>query len=282
MKNLTSPTTINELKEKYNFNLRKRFGQNFLVDQNIVEKIADSSDIQDDDFVVEIGPGIGTLTRELAKKAKELTVVEIDRDLIPVLEDTLSDFDNINIINDDFLKVDLNELNPEGKPLKISANLPYYITTPIIMSLLESDIDIESMSFLVQKEVADRIAAEPGNKSYGSLSVIAQYYADIHKAFDVPASVFMPRPKVDSAVVVLKKKKDLNENVSKDKYFKVVKGAFLNRRKTLLNSLSSNLGFSKDRIREMLQKLDIDEKIRPEKLTDKDFERITNELYPSS
>lgn len=277
--NLTSPKDIKELLERHDFQFRKRFGQNFLLDSNIVSKIADSAGLNEDDTVIEIGPGIGTLTQELAKRAHKVIAIEIDRDLIPILDETLADFNNIEIINEDVLKVNLNDLVENGKGLKISANLPYYITTPIIMSLLESDLPIDNMSFLIQKEVADRIAAKPGSKTYGSLSVIAQYYADVTKAFDVPANVFMPKPKVDSSVVTLSKKKEIQSDVNKNDYFRVVKAAFANRRKTLLNSLGSNLGLDKAVVQEKLESIGIDPKSRPEQLSDKEFEKVTKALY---
>lgn len=281
---LTSPSDIKELMNRYNLHFTKRFGQNFLIDSNIVRNIAKSAGIEDNDLVVEIGPGIGTLTQELAQLADEVKTIEIDKKLIPVLHETLNDFDNIEIINEDFLKLDINELLKEAikenKPIRIAANLPYYITTPIIMSLLESDLPIESMTFLIQKEVADRMAAGPGSKTYGSLSVICQYYADVKKNFDVPATVFMPRPNVDSALVTLTKKEAvLEEGLKKEDYFKVVKAAFGNRRKTLLNTLSNNLDFTKDQITTALEEVGIDPKTRAEQLSGKDFERIAKALY---
>lgn len=281
--NLTSPADIKELMKRYDLHFTKRFGQNFLIDSNVVQKIADAAQIGDEDLVVEIGPGIGTLTNELAKQAKDLLVIEIDKKLIPVLDETLADYDNIQIINDDILKVNLEEVLKEpienGQTIRVAANLPYYITTPIIMGLLESDLPIKSMSFLVQKEVADRMAAEPGSKTYGSLSVVSQYYADVKKAFDVPASVFMPKPNVDSALVTLTKRDEPPVAVNKDDYFRVVKAAFANRRKTLLNTLSSNLGLSKETVEEGLNSIGIDPKIRAEKLDGKDFEEITKVFF---
>ncbi len=279
MLNLTSPSVIKELLNKYNFQFRKRFGQNFLIDSNIVKKIVNAANITSEDTVIEIGPGIGTMTQELAQQAKKVIAVEIDRDLIEILNETLSDFDNIEIINNDILEVDLNELKQENENLKIVANLPYYITTPVIMSLLESDIPVEQMSFLVQKEVADRISGEPGNKDYGALSVIAQYYADVAKQFDVPAGVFMPKPKVDSATLIFKKKEPEDKELNKTNYFKVVKAAFANRRKTLLNTLSNNLGFKKSKIKETLESLNINPGERAENLSSLDFAKITKALY---
>lgn len=281
---LTSPSEIKELMNRYDLHFTKRFGQNFLTDANIVRNIADAANIDSDDVVIEIGPGIGTLTQELAKQAGEVKTIEIDRKLIPVLNETLSDFDNVEIINEDFLKLNINDLLndaiSENKTIRIAANLPYYITTPIIMSLLESDLPIESMTFLIQKEVADRMASEPGNKIYGSLSVICQYYADVKKNFDVPASVFMPKPKVDSALVTLTKKEpELGKDIKKEDYFRVVKAAFANRRKTLLNTLFTNLDFTKDEITKALESIDISPSTRAEKLSGKDFERITEALF---
>ena len=279
MKNLTSPKIINEILENNDFNFRKRFGQNFLIDSNIVKKIANTAQLTKEDTIIEIGPGIGTLTQELALLAKKVIAIEIDYDLIPILKDNLAEFNNIEFINKDILKVDLDELTNSNDNLKIVANLPYYITTPVIISLLESNLPIKQMTFLVQKEVADRIAGKPGNKDYGALSVISQYYADIEKNFDVPASVFMPKPKVDSAVITFKKKEKPDFQTNKEAFFRVVKAAFANRRKTILNSLSNNLNFSKEELKNALESQNIAPNTRAENLSSLDFANLTNQLF---
>ncbi len=262
--------------DRYGLRFVKKFGQNFLTDANIVRKIADSADLSKDESVIEIGPGIGTLTRELSDRAGNVTSVEIDKKLIPVLEETLQDKENVKVLNKDVLKL-LPEDFPDG-PFKVVANLPYNITSPVIFFFLESDLDVKSLQFLIQKEVAERIVAEPGSKIYGALSVIAQYYADPEILFDVPAGVFMPRPKVDSSLIRLTKKIP-DTSVDKGDYFKVVRAGFANRRKTLINSLASNLGVDKERIKDILIELGFDPRVRAENLSPDDFKELTRRLY---
>lgn len=277
---LTSPTVIKQLMDKYEIHFNKRFGQNFLIDEHFLADIVDEGKLTKDDTVLEIGPGIGTMTRALSEVAGRVITVEIDQKLIPVLHETLADCDNVTLINADFLKLDLAEVLPKDKPVKVVANLPYYITTPIIMTLLQSGFDITRMVFLVQKEVGERICAEPGNKTYGALSVYCQYYADPRLAFTVPATVFMPRPNVDSVVIRMAALPDRGYAPTDEAlFFKTVKAAFANRRKTLINSLSANLkSFDKPTILQALESADIDPKIRAEKLYPEDFCAIANAL----
>ncbi|WP_295361693.1 16S rRNA (adenine(1518)-N(6)/adenine(1519)-N(6))-dimethyltransferase RsmA [uncultured Pseudoramibacter sp.] len=282
--NLTSPSVISELMAAHQLHFNKQFGQNFLIDQNILEKIVDAGQITEADTVLEIGPGIGSMTQEMAARAHQVVTVEIDKKLIPVLEETLGEFDNIALVNQDFLKTDVLDLIQAPTPLKVVANLPYYITTPIIMKLLETPwpdgIDLSRMTFLVQKEVGERICAEPGSKSYGAFSVIVQYYADPNVMFTVPASVFMPRPKVDSIVISLQKRTQMAfEPCDKNQFFKVVKAAFQTRRKTLINSLSNNTAYPKDVLLDALNEAGIDPKKRAEQIDGEDFCRLSNILY---
>lgn len=266
----------------------KQFGQNFLTDENTVERIADAAGLGPQDTVLEVGPGIGTLTRALADRAGEVYAVEIDKKLIPVLENTLADLSNVGIINEDIMKLDfedmlgdqLEEMEKRGGKLRIAANLPYYISTPVIMSFLESDLPFESMSFLVQKEVGERLAASPGSKAYGALSLAAQYYADVDVAFNVPATVFMPKPNVDSVVVTLTRKKEEGPENKTDKktFMELVRAGFANRRKTLINSLKTNTSYPQEMLLAMLEKAGIDPKIRAEKLTAADFARMADAL----
>lgn len=266
----------------------KQFGQNFLTDENTVERIADAAGLGPEDTVLEVGPGIGTLTRALANRAGEVYAVEIDKKLIPVLENTLADLENVGIINEDIMKLDfedmlgdqLDEMEKRGGKLRIAANLPYYISTPVIMSFLESNLPFESMSFLVQKEVGERLAASPGSKAYGALSLAAQYYADVDVAFNVPATVFMPKPNVDSVVVTLSRKKEAGPENKTDKktFMELVRAGFANRRKTLINSLKTNTQYPQEMLLAMLEKAGIDPKIRAEKLTAADFARMADAL----
>lgn len=287
MEKLTSPTVIRALMARHDLHFNKRYGQNFLIDSNIVYKIVQAGNVTEDDTILEIGPGIGTMTACLCENASQVIAVEIDKKLIPVLEETLNPYDNVTVINDDILNLiklpDFDDIlnpgnNSESKQsLKVVANLPYYITTPIIMSLLESDLEFEQLTFLVQKEVGERICAVPGCKAYGSLTIACAYYAQTEIAFDVPADVFMPKPKVDSVVITLKKRQS-PAYMPKDKaaFFRIIKAAFLNRRKTLLNGLNNNTSYSKDEILTALSVADIDPGIRAEQLSGDDFVRLTN------
>lgn len=282
MNKLTSPTVIKTILNEYDIHFNKRYGQNFLIDENIVRKIADTGEISKTDLVLEIGPGIGTLTQVLSEDAGKVISIEIDKKLIPVLKQTLSEYDNIEVIQNDVLKTDIKALvekEDQFKELKIVANLPYYITTPIIMGFLEMDLEIEKMVFLIQKEVGERLCAKPGTKAYGSLSIAAQFYADVEIEFLVPAQVFMPKPKVDSIVVSMKKRKEPGLVVeNKETFFKVVKAGFINRRKTLVNSLTTNTDFSKTQVLDALSFCNIDAGIRGEALTGEEFASLSNYL----
>ena len=276
---LTSPSEIDSLMRRYDLRFHKRFGQNFLIDDNVLNRIADAAEILPSDAVLEIGPGIGTLTRALAERAKKVTTVEIDTRLIPVLNETLSEYNNIKLINEDFLRCDLSDLGfSSNESIKVAANLPYYVTTPIIMKLLESDLSAERMTFLVQKEVGERLSARPGTKAYGSLTVAARFYADCEKCFDVPASAFMPKPRVDSTVIALTKRPAAYTPADKKIFFTIVKAAFSNRRKTLINSLTGNTSYDRDTLLTALNQAGIDPGIRGERLTGEDFAAIADGL----
>lgn len=244
IKHLYNPTNTLEIIKKYGFGFQKRFGQNFLIDGNVVEKIVREAGITKDDFVLEIGPGIGTMTQILCKNAREVAAVEIDKNLIPILAETLAPYDNVSVINEDILKVDVRKLAEEkndGRPIKVVANLPYYITTPIIMGLFESHVPLESITIMVQKEVAQRMQVGPGTKDYGALSLAVQFYADAQIVLKVPASCFMPRPNVDSAVIKLVRHEDAPVKVKDEQFmFRVIRAAFNQRRKTLANSLANS------------------------------------------
>ena len=281
---LGSPSATKEIINKYSFAFQKKFGQNFLIDSNILESIVSAADITKDDFVLEIGPGIGTMTQYLCETARQVVAVEIDKMLIPILQDTLSEYDNVEVINQDVLKLDINALAQEknkGQPIKVVANLPYYITTPIIMGLFESGVPIESITIMVQKEVADRMQTGPGSKDYGALSLAVQYYAEAKVKLNVSATCFMPRPNVDSAVIKLTRHKTPVVDVKDEKLmFKVIRASFNQRRKTLVNGLknSSELDFSKEKILEAINTIGKEESIRGEKLTLEDFANLTNAL----
>lgn len=244
IKHLYNPTNTLEIIKKYGFGFQKRFGQNFLIDGNVVEKIVREAGITKDDFVLEIGPGIGTMTQILCENAREVAAVEIDKNLIPILAETLAPYDNVTVINEDILKVDVRKLAEEkndGRPIKVVANLPYYITTPIIMGLFESHVPLESITIMVQKEVAQRMQVGPGTKDYGALSLAVQFYADAQIVLKVPASCFMPRPNVDSAVIKLMRHEDAPVKVKDEQFmFRVIRAAFNQRRKTLANSLANS------------------------------------------
>lgn len=281
---LGSPTATREIINKYSFAFQKKFGQNFLIDSNVLENIVSAAEITKDDFVLEIGPGIGTMTQYLCEAAGQVVAVEIDKMLIPILQDTLSEYDNVEVINQDVLKVDIKSLAEEkndGKPIKVVANLPYYITTPIIMGLFESGVPIESITIMVQKEVADRMQTGLGSKDYGALSLAVQYYAQAKVMLTVSAQCFMPRPNVDSAVIKLTRHKEPTVEVKDEKMmFKIIRASFNQRRKTLMNGLknSSELSFSKEEILEAIAAIGKPETIRGEALTLAEFAELSNKL----
>lgn len=268
--------------EKYGFSFKKNFGQNFLVDERVLGKIVSSAEISKDDVVIEVGPGIGTLTQALAKEAYKVVAVEIDTTLVPILGELLSDFNNIEIINEDILKVDVNAIAEKypDKKIKMVANLPYYITTPIIMNVLENHIPVESITVMIQKEVAYRMQAKPSTKDYGSLSLAVQYYCEPYLVANVPQNCFMPRPNVDSAVIKLTVMDKPQVQVNNEKFmFEFIKAAFSQRRKTLVNCIFSSgiLTLSKDEMGKMLNSLGYDERVRGESLSLSDYGKITDE-----
>lgn len=279
---LGTPSATKEIINKYSFAFQKKFGQNFLIDSNVLESIIRGAEITKDDFVLEIGPGIGTMTQYLCEAARQVVAVEIDKMLIPILEDTLSEYDNVEVINQDVLKVDIKSLAEEknnGKPIKVVANLPYYITTPIIMGLFESGVPIDSITIMVQKEVADRMQTGPGSKDYGALSLAVQFYATAKVILNVSATCFMPRPNVDSAVIKLTRHKELTVNVADEKLmFKIIRASFNQRRKTLVNGLknSPELSFSKEQIVKAIERIGKPETIRGEALTLEEFAELAN------
>lgn len=279
---LGNPQNTIEILQKYNFNFQKKFGQNFLIDEHVLDKIIRAAEITKDDYVLEIGPGIGTMTQYLACAAREVTAVEIDRALIPILEDTLKEYDNVSIINEDILKVDIAALAKEkngGRPIKVVANLPYYITTPIIMGLFESHVPLESITVMVQKEVADRMQVGPGTKDYGALSLAVQYYAEPYIVANVPPNCFMPRPAVASAVIRLTRHQKPPVEVMDEKLmFRLIRASFNQRRKTLANGLknSGELNLSKEVITAAIEKLGKGSSVRGEALDLEEFARLTN------
>lgn len=274
-----------EILEKYQFHFQKKFGQNFLIDGNILEKIVNAAQITEEDCVLEIGPGIGTMTQYLAERAKSVIAVEVDKNLIPVLRDTLSSYQNVKVINEDILKVDVGHIVREengGRPIKVVANLPYYITTPIIMALFENHIALQSITIMVQKEVADRMQAVPGTKDYGALSLAVRYYAKPEIIMKVPASCFMPRPNVDSAVIRLTRyEKPPVEAADEARLFDVIRASFNQRRKTLVNGLSNagNLGIGKEKAAEAIERMGLSPTVRGETLTLEQFAELTNFLF---
>ena len=276
-----SKNTI-EVLQKYDFVFQKKFGQNFLIDSHVLDKIVSAAGITKDDFVLEMGPGIGTMTQYLAASARKVFAVEIDKALIPILEDTLKEFDNVQVINQDILKVDIKKLAEEhndGKPIKVVANLPYYITTPIIMGLFESQVPIDSITVMVQKEVADRMKVGPGTKDYGALSLAVQYYAEPYIVANVPPNCFMPRPKVGSAVIRLTRHEKPPVEVADEKLmFRLIRASFNQRRKTLANGLNNSpeLSYSKEEIQQTIEKCGFKAGIRGEALTLKDFAKLAN------
>ena len=282
MATLGNPKNTIEVLQKYNFNFQKKFGQNFLINTGILEDIIEAAEITKDDFVLEIGPGIGTMTQYLCESAREVIAVEIDKNLIPILEDTLSAYDNVEVLNEDILKVDIKTLAEErnaGKPIKVVANLPYYITTPIIMGLFESHVPIDSITIMVQKEVADRMQEGPGSKEYGALSLAVQYYAHPEIVVNVPPSCFMPQPKVGSAVIRLTRHPQPPvdvENVAL--LFQIIRASFNQRRKSLANGLNNfpGLNLSKEAIQQCIEELGVPVTVRGEALSLEQFARLSN------
>ena len=282
MDRLSSHRATKEVVNKHNFKFSKSLGQNFLIDDNVIDRILEGARLSETDRIIEVGPGIGTLTREMVKVAENVVAIEIDKTLIPILKETLADLDNVEVVNEDILKVDVQGLINEklnGGPVKLVANLPYYITTPIVMKFLEEDIPVTDIVVMVQKEVADRMNAKPSTKDYGALSVAVQYYCDTEIVAKAPRHMFVPQPNVDSIVIGLHVRDEKKYVVDNEEiFFKTVKASFGQRRKTLLNSLGG-LGFlCKDEIREALQAANIDEKRRGETLSIDEFANLSNEI----
>jgi len=285
MATLGNPQNTIEILKKYDFMFQKRFGQNFLIDTHVLEKIIKAAEISKDDLVLEIGPGIGTMTQYLCENAREVVAVEIDKNLIPILEnDTLAEYNNVTVINEDILKLDLNRLVEErngGKRIKVVANLPYYITTPIIMGLFESHVPLQNITVMVQKEVADRMQAGPGSKDYGALSLAVQYYATPYIAANVPQNCFMPRPNVGSAVIRLTLHEEPPVKVQNEKLmFALIRASFNQRRKTLVNGLTNaaELSFSKEEVQKALEQMELPATVRGEALTLEQFAELSNLL----
>lgn len=282
MATLGNPKNTIEVLQKYNFNFQKKFGQNFLIHTGILEDIIAAAEITKDDFVLEIGPGIGTMTQYLCEAAREVVAVEIDTNLIPILKDTLSSYDNVEVINEDILKLDIHRLATErngGKGIKVVANLPYYITTPIIMGLFESHVPIDSITIMVQKEVADRMQVGPGTKDYGALSLAVQYYAKPKIVVNVPPSCFMPQPKVGSAVIRLEKHVEPPVDVENEKLmFQLIRASFNQRRKTLANGLNNfpSIRLTKEEIQESILELGVPVTVRGEALSLQQFAELSN------
>lgn len=285
MATLGNAAKTKEIIQKYQFTFQKKFGQNFLIDGNILGKIVEAAQITETDCVLEIGPGIGTMTQYLAERAKSVVVVEIDKNLIPILQETLSVYQNVKIINEDILKTDIDRIVREendGKPIKVVANLPYYITTPIVMSLFENHVALQSITIMVQKEVADRMQAVPGTKDYGALSLAVRYYAKPEIIMKVPASCFMPRPNVDSAVIRLIRYDNPPVEVRDEAWlFSIIRASFNQRRKTLVNGLSNagNLGIGKEKIAEAVERMGLQPSVRGETLSLEQFAELSNYLF---
>ena len=279
---LSDPKKTIEVIQKYQFAFQKRFGQNFLIDAHVLEKIVSAAGITKDDCVLEIGPGIGTMTQYLAESAGQGIAVEIDTNLVPILADTLKDYSNVKVINQDILKVDINELVKEynnGRPIKVVANLPYYITTPIIMGLFESNVPIDNITVMVQKEVADRMQVGPGSKDYGALSLAVQYYASPYIVANVPPNCFIPRPNVGSAVIRLTRYQEPPVQVKDPKLmFKLIRASFNQRRKTLQNGLNNSpeISFSKEEITKAIESLGVSPSVRGEALSLEQFAQLAN------
>ena len=284
MSELSNFKNTQEIIKKHNFSIQKKYGQNFLIDEHVLNKIIAAAELTEDDYVIEIGPGIGTMTERMAPECRHVTAIEIDKELIPILSETLSGFDNVDIINEDVLKVDLNKLIAErndNKPVKVVANLPYYITTPIIMSLLENKIPIDKITVMVQKEVADRMMVGPGTKDYGELSLAVQYYAKPYIVANVPMNCFIPRPNVASAVIRLTCHKEPPVTVKDEKLmFNLIRASFNQRRKTLINGISnfSGLSFTKEQVAMALNSIGLSENIRGEALDLEKFAKLSDAL----
>ena len=284
MANLGNPQETIAVLQRYGFNFQKKYGQNFLIDTHVLDKIIGAAQIGPDDFVLEIGPGIGTITQYLAEAAREVVAVEIDTKLIPILQDTLKEYDNVTVLNEDILKVDIRKIAEEkngGKPIKVVANLPYYITTPIIMGLFESEVPLDSITVMVQKEVADRMQVGPGTKDYGALSLAVQYYAEPYIVANVPPNCFIPRPAVGSAVIRLTRYQEKPVKVNDASFmFKIIRASFNQRRKTLQNGLynSSELRIPKEKTVAALEEMGLTPTIRGEKLSLEEFAQLSDIL----
>lgn len=270
--------------QKYDFTFQKRYGQNFLIDEHVLNKIVGAAEVTKDDYVIEIGPGIGTLTQCLCEEAGKVTAIEVDKDLIPILKETLAEYDNVEVIHADVMKIDLKKLieeNADGKNVKFVANLPYYITTPIIMELLEKKLPISSITVMVQKEVAQRMQCQPGSKDYGALSLAVQYYADAYIVANVPPNCFMPRPKVGSAVIRLSVHDKPPVDVKDERLmFALIRASFNQRRKTMVNSVANfdGLSISKEEMQRALTSVGLPESVRGEALNLSQFALLANEL----
>ncbi len=284
MEKLSNPKETIQVLQKHEFQFKKKFGQNFLIDPHVLDKIVDAAQITKDDFVLEIGPGIGTLTQYLCENARQVLAVEIDDKLIPILKETLQPYDNVEVLHGDILKQDIQQIADtynDGKPIKVVANLPYYITTPIIMELFESHVPLANVTVMVQKEVADRMKAEPGTKDYGALSLAVQYYAKPYIAAFVPPNCFMPRPNVGSAVIRLDCLARVPVGVHNEKLmFRLIRASFNQRRKTLQNGIanSAELSFTKEQAARAIEQAGFDVRIRGEKLGLEEFARLADEL----
>ena len=279
---LGNPKNTIEVIQKYQFAFQKKFGQNFLIDPHVLDKIIGAAGVTKEDMVLEIGPGIGTMTQYLAEAAREVVAVEIDNNLIPILKETLAEYDNVTVINEDILKVDIKKLAEEyngGRPIKVVANLPYYITTPIIMGLFESNVPIDNITVMVQKEVADRMQVGPGSKDYGALSLAVQYYAEPYIVANVPPNCFIPRPNVGSAVIRLTRHKEMPVQVADPKLmFRLIRASFNQRRKTLQNGLNNapDVSFTKEQIVAAIESLGVPATIRGEALDLQQFAQLAN------
>ena len=284
MEKLSNPKKTIEIIQKYQFGFQKKFGQNFLIDDHVLTKIMDGANVTKDDFVLEIGPGIGTMTQYLAERARQVLAVEIDTKLLPILEETLAPYDNVEVLNNDILKVDMNEIANKynnGNPIKVVANLPYYITTPIIMGLFESGVPIDNITVMVQKEVADRMQVGPGTKDYGALSLAVQYYAKPYIIANVPPNCFIPRPNVGSAVIRLTRHQEPPVQVKDEKLmFRIIRASFNQRRKTLQNGLNNaqDLSFSKEEIVRAIESIGLKATVRGEALTLEEFAKLSDAL----